>query len=155
MIKPPLLLFLFAPCFAYGQMTIGSAGGELNSSTNRIEYNIGEPVVGTLVSGSNTLTQGFEQPWADIEVGISTAAPEAAINVYPNPTRQDLNIQLPSNAHHNYTVYDAAGKLILYGNLNNSLTTLDVANLKSGNYNLIVDDTIDLSRQTFRIIITL
>lgn len=136
-------------------MTIGSAGGELNSATNRIEYNIGEPVVGTVVSGSNTLTQGFEQPWADIEVGISTASPEAAINVYPNPTRQDLNIQLPNSAHHNYSLFDAAGKLVLQGNLNSSLTTLDVSTLKSGNYNLIVDDTVDLSRQTFRIIITL
>ena len=155
MIKPPLLLFLFAPCFAYGQMTIGSAGGELNSATNRIEYNIGEPVVGTVASGSNTLTQGFEQPWADIEVGISTATPEAAINVYPNPTRQDLHIQLPNSAHHNYSLFDAAGKLVLQGNLNSSLTTLDVGTLKSGNYNLIVDDTVDLSRQTFRIIITL
>lgn len=155
MTKPPLLLFLFAPCFTYGQMTIGSAGGELNSATNRIEYNIGEPVVGTVVSGSNTLTQGFEQPWADIEVGISTASPEAAINVYPNPTRQDLNIELPNSAHHNYSLFDAAGKLVLEGNLNSSLTRLDVSTLKSGNYNLIVDDTVDLSRQTFRIIITL
>ncbi|MFZ1332796.1 MAG: T9SS type A sorting domain-containing protein [Flavobacteriales bacterium] len=136
-------------------MTIGTAGGELNSANNRIEYNIGEPVVGTVDAGSNTLTQGFEQPWADVEVGISTAAPEAAISVYPNPTSQDLNIHLPNNAHHNYTVYDAAGKLILRGNLTNSLTTLDVADLKSGNYNLIIDDIIDLSRQSFRIIITL
>ncbi|MGV9012784.1 MAG: T9SS type A sorting domain-containing protein [Flavobacteriales bacterium] len=153
MIRPHVILFAFTPCLAFGQLTIGSAGGTLNSATDRLEYNIGEPVVGTVGNATSTFTQGFEQPWADVGTGVPTLPPEAAIRVFPNPTRHDLNILIPENAHHAYSMVDAAGKLILNGAITELLTTLDVTPLASGNYSLIVSDTANRTKQSFRIII--
>jgi hypothetical protein len=48
---------------------ISSAGGSLTDGNNIITYNIGETVISTLSTGSNTITQGFEQPGEELHTG--------------------------------------------------------------------------------------
>ncbi|MEO0472182.1 MAG: T9SS type A sorting domain-containing protein [Bacteroidota bacterium] len=71
--------------------------GSVGSANPQLSYTLGEAVVQTASSGSFTLTQGFHQP-EETSVGIDR---ELAANVdyklYPNPTRDQLNLELSSD----------------------------------------------------------
>ncbi len=60
-----------AAASALAQQTIGAAGAHYAGTQVQLSANIGEPVVATVSGTAATLTQGFEQPWAD----VSTAQP--------------------------------------------------------------------------------
>ena len=53
-------------------MVIGSAGGTGTTGTVQIYYQIGEPIVATGNSGSNSFTQGFVQPTYDTAYSVLT-----------------------------------------------------------------------------------
>lgn len=120
------------------QQTISAAGGNYTGSTVSMAVNIGEPVIATVSSGSTTMTQGFEQPWADINTIVSpTATDDQAINVFPNPTRHDLNIALGRPAQgERYLLHDAGGRLVSEGSINDATSTLSMEHFASGNYQL-------------------
>src|SRR5947207_3628930 len=48
---------------------ISSAGGTLTGGSNKITFTIGETVIPTFSSGSNIITQGFQQPGEQIKTG--------------------------------------------------------------------------------------
>lgn len=48
---------------------IASAGGVLSNGTNSISFSIGGPVSSSLSSGSNMITQGFQQPGEELHTG--------------------------------------------------------------------------------------
>lgn len=55
--------------------------------------------------------------------------------MYPNPTKTDLNIVLPSNIDNAMvSIYDVLGKKVIFNKLNNTFNLLDVKSLKSGIY---------------------
>ena len=74
---------------------IGTAGSSSSLATNYVSYSIGEAVIGTQSSSSATITQGFQQP--ELCVVVSVDVVEAwdnwSIQVFPNPTQQQLNVQ--------------------------------------------------------------
>jgi hypothetical protein len=65
--------------------------------------------------------------------GISDATPLASAAVYPNPTTNELHIQLPLSVSErvNVRIYDMMGKLVL----NNDYNALNLINLSVGNFN--------------------
>lgn len=122
------------------QESIGSAGGHLESATVQMSINIGEPVIATATAGNTTLTQGFEQPWADI--GTWVPAPEIGdeqVLVYPNPARHELFIVLGRTARgEQYTLLDAAGKLVASGRIEADIQAIGMESIASGNYQLVL-----------------
>jgi len=64
------------------------------------------------------------------------------INVYPSPTKDILNINTNENDFAKILVYDLNGKVVLVKGSNNfdANGTIDVSNLKSGLYLLILQD---------------
>lgn len=152
-----MFLFLLAvgPFAMQAQQLIGAAGGLLTGTDGTIEYAIGEAVIGTVQSGNTMLTQGFEQPWAQIITLVPAEDPNDAAIVYPNPVRHLLNIQLPPHAvGQDYQFLDAAGRLVAHGRLTNIRTELDTEPLASGSYMLLLVNSASAHKQSFRIIIT-
>lgn len=141
--------------FATAQEAVSSGGGHYAGSAVQISTNIGEPVITTVGTTTNVLTQGFEQPWADVSTTVPpVGASDIAISVYPNPVRHDLNIALGREANdESYRVSDAAGRLIVQGRLSSSISTLDMSSYASGNYQLTLHDRTDTPIATFRIIV--
>jgi uncharacterized delta-60 repeat protein len=74
----------------------------------------------------------------------------AEINIYPNPTQSQININVPLKLlGSNYTVYDFTGKIVFNGKINSENTTVELAHLPSGMYFLRVGDNL---KQTFKMI---
>lgn len=65
----------------------GSAGDEGTAGTTTVTWTIGEPLVETIASGSNQITQGFHQP-SYVLVGLEPLGPLGLeVSVYPNPAQ--------------------------------------------------------------------
>jgi hypothetical protein len=71
----------------------------------------------------------------DGEIDNSIFELNASINLYPNPTRSELNIQI-NNAFvgNDMYIFDAVGKLVYKQQLLSAQTTISVSNLSDGNY---------------------
>jgi hypothetical protein len=88
-----ILFLLFAPMALHSQSidnnVIVSSGGSLEDNGYILSWSIGEPIVETLVSANNMITQGFHQAFP---LGLSVSAVNElpgsviAVSVYPNPT---------------------------------------------------------------------
>lgn len=55
-------------------------------------------------------------------------------NMFPNPTKNTLNIELPNATQAKVNVYDITGKIVLNEQINNTQETLNVSGLNSGVY---------------------
>ena len=59
----------------------------------------------------------------------------ASINLFPNPTRSELNIQIINALVGNeMCIFDAVGKLVFKQQLLSTQTTVSVSNFADGNY---------------------
>jgi hypothetical protein len=59
-----------------------------------------------------------------------------AIRIFPNPANDILNIESTSPLIGEYTMYDAAGRVILHGTFTGMTTSIDVRNIAPGTYTL-------------------
>ncbi len=125
-----------------------SDGGYYNSSGGSVAFTIGEPVSETYKTSTNISTLGFHQPeQADIVNMIKEQGSDVSILVFPNPVKDELNINLSGLAHGNYTleIIDALGKLIYKTNTEvsddkNSLS-IKTSDYASGNYFLNISNS--------------
>lgn len=114
----------------------------------------------TLELENNCEEATFDQELVVTEEGVNIhelANGNKYLNVYPNPTKNMLNITLTeSNENHIYAwkVMDVKGSVIIENNTNNDLNELqiDVSNLSTGNYFLQVktvkgNETVRFSKQ--------
>jgi hypothetical protein len=71
----------------------------------------------------------------DGEIDNSIFELNASINLFPNPTRSELNIQVTNALVGNEMyIFDAVGKLVYKQQLLSTQTTVSVSNLADGNY---------------------
>ncbi len=71
---------------------VASSGGFSNSANGSLSYTTGEmTMVKTFTNGSNTLTQGFQQPDSVVVIGLlDPAKPEGNVALYPVPASTQL-----------------------------------------------------------------
>ena len=60
------------------------------------------------------------------------------INIFPNPTKNILNIQNCQNT--NYEIFDVNGKVLQTGKIYDSIQTLDMSNFAKGNIFIKLQD---------------
>ncbi len=139
-----------------GQQLVGSAGGDLSGTTTSLSFSIGEPVTATADGGIAALTQGFQQPWADVSTVVGAGPlPAADIEVYPNPARHLVYISVPGAAVGDmYRLFDTDGRLVSGDKLDGSLTELDITPWAAGAYFLRLSDAHQQPLGTFRINVT-
>lgn len=151
-----LLLPTLCPTFGMAQSVVAGAGGEHLNGNTQITYTIGEPITATVSAGGYTLTQGFQQPWADIGTLIGEADSDLpGITVYPNPVRHTLHIALdtPTEDQH-YSLHDAAGRMVTEGRITGTRTDLDMEPYSSGGYVLRVFGANATVMKAFKISVT-
>lgn len=135
---------------AHGQEVIASQGDSFENASGSIDYTIGEVVINTVTDGTNDLTQGFHQTSWNF-LSLADFAPEFLVGVFPNPTENYLNIQSDMYEGVTYILTDAQGKRVLTNVLTGSLTTLKVAHLAPGPYNLSLEKS-GAHLKTFRLV---
>lgn len=122
----------------FGQQVVSTQGDSYSTSAASIDFTIGEVVINTVSNGSNDLTQGFHQThWHFL--GLEDAAPELDARVFPNPMGSELHIQCPLGENLSFSLFDAAGRILIAGPLTAEEQILDVAPLAPGNYLLRID----------------
>lgn len=140
------------------RQVIGSTGGYASANGVSVSFTVGEPVIETAVSGSVTLTQGFQQP-DDITVGIDDVK-SVSVNytVFPNPTEDLINIELMSDVPANVklSLYDLNGRKVdaldhiieVNGTVNERM---DLSQLAPAQYILMMSDVEGQVLKTFKV----
>ncbi|WP_339699633.1 T9SS type A sorting domain-containing protein [uncultured Marixanthomonas sp.] len=88
-----------------------------------------------------TITNG-EGDWAVYNsVFLSTTDfNDTSFSIYPNPTKENLNINNPLNQTATVTIYDVSGKKLQSHILKNSLSTINTKALRAGLYFVIFEN---------------
>lgn len=74
------------------------------------------------------------------------------LTIFPNPTKGNLNIELPNNNYKNLAIVNILGEIVKESNINNHKNIIiDMSNYTSGVYFLILEDNLG-SKQTRKII---
>ena len=151
MMKKTLMLFSLLTTFTLtAQEVIATQGDSYSSGNGSIDFTVGEVVINTGTDGTNDITQGFHQTnWYFLE--LDDHVPSLEVIVYPNPTKEVMNIRTSEFEGATYTLYDANGKTIMHGSLSLELTEIQVGTLLPGEYLLtIIKD--EQKMKTFKLV---
>ncbi|MGB3607726.1 MAG: S8 family peptidase [Psychroserpens sp.] len=97
---------------------------------------------------------GFGIPNLEIALNMALSVPEDTLliaNVYPNPVRNTLMVQIPENSGQAHMqVYDILGQIILKQTLTSTENTVDFSKMTSGLYIIILQS--GQTQKTFKLI---
>jgi hypothetical protein len=128
------IILLIPLISSYGQNSINTTGGNINSNGINLSYSIGQLKINTIESSSSTLNLDFIQG-VQYAFSIYDCSRLASIelSVYPNPSSQMVYIKTIDEPNLKLIIYDIAGRLIHERTLESS-TTVDVENYSNGTY---------------------
>src|SRR5688572_27496856 len=75
---------------------VASSGDYFSGSAASLSWTLGEVVTDTYIGTNNQLTQGFQQPEISF-VTLEDFAIDIALNLYPNPTTSEVNLEVKNN----------------------------------------------------------
>ena len=132
---------------------ICSATGSVNNGNARIDWVIGETITDLVLNNDvSRLTSGFAQPTYIITAVKNNLSDN--VKLYPNPTKDFLVIQSNNNVLKNmhFEMYDALGKKLNEGNIQDNTTNINCSQLLPAIYYLKLIDNSNQQVQTFKII---
>ena len=125
----------------YGQEAVITTGGNSEGTGGSISYSVGQ-VVYTSTSGSNgSIGQGIQQPYEIYTVvGFELSEIDLLFNVYPNPTKDMINLRVKYYNHEelSYQLYNMDGKLLEHRQVIKKNTPIDMSNLNNNTFRLNV-----------------
>jgi hypothetical protein len=131
-----VLFSVFITFFVSAQEVLSTQGDSYSNASGSIDFTLGEVVINTETYGTKDLTQGFHQ--TNWNIDVETYAPNYEAVIFPNPTENVLNIRTSTFENVMYKLYDALGKLIIQGTLSEEQTSIQVSELASGFYSLML-----------------
>jgi len=138
-------ILLLLSYFSFGQTAIkksnvSSGGGSQTNASTTVIYTIGEIAVQENINGNIHLSEGFIGPDIITVLGIENYTELQDISVYPNPVNDLLNIQLPENKNYEIHLFDLSGKELLFLQNDENKQQLNLSDLPSSVYVLLVID---------------
>lgn len=128
------IILLIPLISSYGQNSINTSGGNINSNGINLSYSIGQLKINTIGSNSSTLTldfiQGVQYAFSIYDCSMLASI---EVSVYPNPSSKRVYIKTIDEPKLKLTIFDIAGRLIYEQTLQGS-TTIDVENYANGTY---------------------
>ena len=125
---------------------ISSYGGAATANNINIEWTLGETMVENIVQGQMLYTQGFHQPLVILgeKQNSLIAAGDIQINVYPNPVRNNLNIEFKTEEDRAVILelFDNNGRQLQRKQVNTGVqtTSMLLMGYTAGSYFLIIKD---------------
>lgn len=121
---------------ANAQKNTVSTGGDASGSNGSVSYTVGQIDYLYVDNGTHNANAGVQQPFEFYAVGIDEL--QFVTSLYPNPTHDQLHLNIDQPNNLSCKIYDAAGKLVheLF-NLSNE-NIIDVQEWAKGNYNLVL-----------------
>ncbi|MEI6347683.1 MAG: DUF4465 domain-containing protein [Bacteroidota bacterium] len=95
-----------------------------------------------ILSSSDVGAYGINTPlffcidnFTTVDQGVTITENESiGINIYPNPTSENLNIEMKENTVKNIEIIDLAGRTVYKTNVSNSNSKINISDLSSGMY---------------------
>ena len=148
-----LITGLFMSLALFSQEVISSAGATHSASGYEVSWTLGEPVIETVSSGTNILTQGFHQTNIAITPVNDLLIKDVEISVYPNPTHEFVTIRFSKMVKNPvYSLFDLSGQLLSKNIIESNETLLNMKTFSVGSYLLKLTWQNNRPLQTFKII---
>ena len=104
--------------------------------------------VGGNIPGNVMLTDDLAFNYETPPTAILEETNSSEMIAYPNPFYDKLSIELKLSTSKEFTIYSTRGELVMFGNLNSDINTIDLSNLPPNIYFLKIEDqTIKLVKQ--------
>ena len=154
--RPILLLAtgLLWAGLAQAQVSANASGGDATGSGGTVAYSVGQVVYTTNTDASGTVSQGVQQPYEIFTVGIKETELNISLSVFPNPTADNLTLQISdyNNEKLSYQLFDMQGKLLNNGQVTAQQTQINTASLPPATYFINVVNQENKKVQSFKII---
>ena len=130
------LLVLLGTTGLQAQETVSATGGDATGSGGTVAYSIGQVVYTTNTGITGTVSQGVQQPYEIISVGIMETELNISLLIFPNPTADHLTLQIEdyNNEKLSYQLLDIQGKFLGSEAITTSNTQINLSDLSAGTY---------------------
>ena len=154
--RPILLLVtgLLWAGLAQAQESANASGGVATGSGGTVAYSVGQVVYTTNTGSTGSVAQGVQHAYEIFTVGIKETELNISLSVFPNPTADNLTLQISNynNKKLSYQLYDMQGKLLSNGQVTAQQTQINTASLPSATYFIQVVNQNNKQVQSFKII---
>lgn len=148
------VLLLCIGITAQAQQATTAAGGDASGSGGTLAYSVGQVVYTTNTDASGTVSQGVQQAYEIFTVGIKETELNISLSVYPNPTADNLTLQISdyNNEQLSYQLFDMQGKQLSNGQITAQQTQINMNSLPTATYFVNVVNQENKKVQSFKII---
>ncbi len=120
---------------------IASSGGSGSSSSSTLNWTIGQPIINTYASNTNTLSNGFMQGSLSVTGITPLGTDNFKVSVYPNPTQESITIAFEDVTKEKlkYNITSLDGKVVFNSiPLTSNQQTANLQTMNSGTYILSI-----------------
>ena len=138
----------------FAQKGTVSAGGDASGSGGSVSFSIGQVDYLATESAGGKINQGLQVPYEIfVETGLEVQGISIEAEVFPNPTSQDIFLQIEDwqGGELTYELFELQGKLLISKLINEKKTRIPLENYSASAYLLLVRQDLN-SIKTFRII---
>lgn len=148
------ILGLLCVSLAQAQESVNASGSNALGSGGTVSYSIGQIACSTQNGSSGSVAQGVQHAFDIFSIGIKNTVFNISLTAFPNPTTENLCLQVNNFAGKNllYQLYDMQGKLLDQGQLNTTQTQINTACLLPSTYFVYVVNQEKQKIQSFKII---
>lgn len=149
-----LITVLLWTGWAQAQESVNASGGDATGSGGTVAYSVGQIDYVTNTSTSGNENQGVQQPYEFFIVGTNDLLLDISITIYPNPTANNLTLEVSDYNTKNlsYQLYDMQGKLLNHELIVASQTKINMQGFPPATYFVSLINPENKKVKSFKII---
>jgi hypothetical protein len=135
------------------QEVIATSGNTISNSQGEVSYTVGQIVFTTNTASEGSIAQGVHQTYDSETLSNSEPTVNFEVLIYPNPTKNDINIKVNSSVQNNlnYELFDIQGRIIHSQRVEFDNTKISLSTLPASIYLLQIKSDNKILK-TFKII---
>lgn len=139
---------------ATAQNSANTSGGDATGNGGTVAYSVGQVVYTTNTDAPGTVSQGVQQTYEIFTVGIKETKVNISLSVFPNPTADNLTLQISdyNNEELWFQLSDLQGKLLDKGQITSKQIQINTSLLSPSSYFISVVNKENKKVQSFKII---
>ena len=147
-----LIAVLLWTGFANAQETNNAGGGSATGSGGTAVYSLGQVFYTTGSGSAGTVAQGVQQAYEIYTVGVNETELAVSLKLFPNPTAENLTLQVSQYQNLSYQLFDMQGKLLSNSPITAEQTQINMNSLPEATYFVNVFNQANKLVQSFKII---
>lgn len=150
----PFVAILLCQLNICAQSDFVTTGGDATGSSGSVAYTVGETFYINITGETGSISLGVQQPHFVIMIGVDETN-DITASLFPNPTDSRIHLRLSeqldiSTRNIFYQLHDLAGKIVLKGEIESTLTEISMQELTDAVYVLRIYNS-DKEIKSFKI----